>query len=320
MNVLITVIVPIYKVEPYLDRCVESIVRQTYPNLEILLVDDGSPDACPALCDAWAARDPRVRVIHKSNGGLSDARNAGLAVAAGEYICFVDSDDFLEPDYARTLYTLCTSEAVDIAECEWDRVTEPTVIGNRTPEADAQFYTPEEALREHIADRIFRQTVVNKLYRAELLRDEPFPPGKTNEDEFWTYRILGKAQGLTHTDAVLYHYFQRPGSIIQSAYSLKRLDGVEAKKRRMEYIQKHFPALTQAAGLAYIGACKGAYQSICANRALDPERRERKRLHAEFKTYFICPKQPWKEKVWYRLFYFFPEFTCRVRNRLKIGL
>ena len=105
-NELVSVIVPVYKVEPYLDRCVASILAQTYPNLEVILVDDGSPDNCPALCDAWAQRDARIRVIHKKNGGLSDARNVGLDAASGAYISFVDSDDYIAENFIETLYDL----------------------------------------------------------------------------------------------------------------------------------------------------------------------------------------------------------------------
>ena len=114
---LISVIVPIYQVEPYLDRCVKSIVNQTYKNIEIILVNDGSPDGCPAICDAWAERDSRVKVIHKENGGLSDARNAGLAVAAGELISFIDSDDWIEPDFLTALYDAMEQTGAEIAEC-----------------------------------------------------------------------------------------------------------------------------------------------------------------------------------------------------------
>ena len=113
----ISVIVPVYKVEPYLDKCVSSIVNQTHKNLEIILVDDGSPDNCPAMCDAWAEKDSRIRVMHKTNGGLSDARNAGMAVATGELMAFVDSDDWIVPDMYEYLYQRLTEDNSDIAAC-----------------------------------------------------------------------------------------------------------------------------------------------------------------------------------------------------------
>lgn len=118
-NELVSVIVPVYKVEPYLDRCVASILAQTYPNLEVILVDDGSPDNCPALCDAWAQRDARIRVIHKKNGGLSDARNVGLDAASGAYISFVDSDDYIAENFIETLYDLLHEYHTDISAVHW---------------------------------------------------------------------------------------------------------------------------------------------------------------------------------------------------------
>ena len=114
---IVSIIVPIYKVEPYLNKCVQSIVDQTYRDLEIILVDDGSPDICPAICDAWAAKDSRIRVIHKENGGLSDARNAGLAIATGKYISFIDSDDYIEPTFIADLHDALSRSGADIAEC-----------------------------------------------------------------------------------------------------------------------------------------------------------------------------------------------------------
>ena len=123
-NELVSVIVPVYKVEPYLDRCVASILAQTYPNLEVILVDDGSPDNCPAFCDAWAQRDARIRVIHKKNGGQSTARNAGLDAARGEWIAFVDSDDTITPDYCAKLYAAVQQTGAQIAACNYRQVDE----------------------------------------------------------------------------------------------------------------------------------------------------------------------------------------------------
>ena len=324
MNVLITVIVPIYKVEPYLDRCVESIVCQTYPNLEILLVDDGSPDACPALCDAWAARDPRVRVIHKPNGGLSDARNAGLAVATGEYIGFVDSDDWVEPRMYELLYDALTDTGADIAEAERDNFGEDRPAtpwqGDKPACATA---TAEEAISELMRDGRFRQTVWNKLYRRELLREQPFAVGKTNEDEFWTYRIFGNARKLVKLDAALYHYYCRPGSIIQSAYTLKRLDGVEATRERCEYIKERFPALYDQARRSCADNCRYHFQVLCRTEAVDPDRSHRERLLRLYRAMekgLPKPKENLKQSLWRTLFRHAPYATAKVRNWLGIGL
>ena len=151
---LISVIVPVYKVESYLDKCISSIANQTYTNMEIILVDDGSPDNCPAMCDAWAERDSRIRVIHQKNQGGGAARNAGLDFASGSLIAFVDSDDYIAPDMYAHLYELLKSGA-DIAECSYVEVA-----GNDAVFAcgyETRSYTAQEAMAEHIQDRVFRQ-------------------------------------------------------------------------------------------------------------------------------------------------------------------
>ena len=175
---LISVIVPVYKVENYLDCCVQSIVNQTYSNLEIILIDDGSPDASGAMCDAWAEKDSRIRVIHQQNAGGGAARNAGLDAARGERIAFVDSDDYIAPDCYQYLHTLL-EEGADIAECDFvETERNDAVFG--TDAGEISFYTPLEAMRCHIRDTAFRQLIWNKLYRRETVGDIRFPVGTKN--------------------------------------------------------------------------------------------------------------------------------------------
>lgn len=189
---LISVIVPVYKVENYLDCCVQSIVNQTYSNLEIILIDDGSPDASGAMCDVWAEKDSRIRVIHQENAGGGAARNAGLDAARGERIAFVDSDDYIAPDCYQYLHTLL-EEGADIAECDFvETERNDAVFG--TDAGEISFYTPLEAMRCHIRDTAFRQLIWNKLYRRETVGDIRFPIGTKIDDEFFTYRVLGNAK------------------------------------------------------------------------------------------------------------------------------
>lgn len=235
---LISVIVPVYKVEPYLDRCVQSIVDQTYHNLEIILVDDGSPDNCGAMCDAWAAKDSRIKVIHKENGGLSDARNAGMAVATGKYIGFVDSDDWIHPEFFSLLHNGISKFSAEISAC--DVTISDAYIAPATFDAPSYTqYSAEQALQTLIQGKVFRATAWNKLYRRELLQRELFPVGKFHEDEFLTYRILGKAKMLCHVDVPLYHYFQRPGSIMHSL-DIRHIDTLDAYRERLNYLEKNY--------------------------------------------------------------------------------
>lgn len=264
---LITVIVPVYRVEKYLDRCLESITGQTYENLEILLVDDGSPDDSGKICDRWAEQDTRIRVIHKANAGAGAARNTALDEANGSFIGFVDSDDYLHPNFYNYLYSLMTEDA-DIAECvigETDGNDLPMTDGTG---ASVLVCAVEEALRLHIRDEMFCQTPPNKLYRAETIGDIRFPEGNLIDDEFFTYRVIGNARKLVHSDACMYAYRQTPGSAMHKPYSLRRLQGLDAKTERLAYLQNHFPGLVDEAKRDLLLTCLFSMQGCL--RSLSP--------------------------------------------------
>lgn len=262
---LISVIVPVYKTEKYLDHCVESIVNQTYQNLEIILIDDGSPDSCPAMCDAWAAKDSRIKVIHKENGGLSDARNAGMVAATGEYIAFVDSDDRIHPRFLECLYDAIISHGADIAACDIRFVNPGDVVSDETVESESALYTVEQAIETLTNGVRFRAVAWNKLYRAELLQGEFFPVDKYHEDEFFTYQILDKAHCLAYVDAQLYYYLQRPGSIMQTV-SVKHLDLLDAYLERMELLNRKYPRLYLKDKVMFCVTCVLFYRGALRNR------------------------------------------------------
>ena len=239
---LISVILPVYKVEKYLDRCLQSITEQTYRNLEIILVDDGSPDSSGAICDAWAAKDSRIRVIHKENAGAGAARNTGLDVATGEIISMIDSDDYLDVHMYEHLLNLMT-EDVDIAECDicWTELDDLKMDdGSR---AETAVYHMVDAMRLHIRDEIFCQTPPNKLYCRETIGNIRFPEGNLIDDEFFTYKVIGNARKLARSSACMFAYRQQPGSAMHKSFSLKRLQGLEAKQQRLAYLQQRIPAL-----------------------------------------------------------------------------
>lgn len=215
---LISVIVPVYKVETYLPRCVDSILAQTWKNLEIFLVDDGSPDGCGRICDEYAKNDPRIRVIHKENGGLSSARNAGLDVASGDYIGFVDSDDWIEPEmYAEMLALMEKYDARMVCAGRYD------VDGETGEKTVGLCPAQEEQIDgETMAGRIFLwdqcdSAAWDKLYRRELFEDIRYPEGKTCEDVPVTYRLALKAQRVALCSRPLYNYYHRSGSISKGA-------------------------------------------------------------------------------------------------------
>lgn len=321
-NPLISVIVPVYRVEPYLDRCVQSIVDQTYKNLEIILVDDGSPDCCPEKCDKWAVQEPRITVIHKKNGGLSDARNAGLARASGKYICFIDSDDWIAPQFLEILYFAIAKYNCDLAECDFLRTT-GTVPDPLTYEFKTEIRDTEQAMELHLKDTMFRQVVWNKLYRRKLVT-VLFEKGKYHEDVFWTYQILAKCQRLAHVDAPLYYYFQRSDSIMGETYSLKRLDAVEGAEQRCLFINERFPALSGLAQGQFVGTCMYHSQLLQMAEDLGPIQVYRRELLKKARHSGLNWKQaenmPFKQRMWLQLYLWFPTLTCSIRNWLKIGL
>lgn len=256
---LISVIVPVYRVEDYLDKCIRSIAEQTYSNLEILLVDDGSPDASGAICDRWAESDCRIRAIHQKNAGAGAARNRALDAADGDLIAFVDSDDYLHPNLYAHLYGLM-KDGVEIAECEIGLTETDDLVMDDGTGAAVQICDTEEALRLHIQDEIFRQTPPNKLYRRSCVGDIRFPEGNLIDDEFFTYRVLGNAKKLAHSSACMYAYRQQSGSAMHKPYSLRRLQGLDAKLQRLTYFEQRFPALVWEAKADLLMTCLGAMQ------------------------------------------------------------
>lgn len=211
---LVSVIVPVYKVEKYLDKCIESIVGQTYENLEIILVDDGSPDNCPSMCNEWAQKDSRIKVIHKENGGVSSARNTALDTAAGNYICFVDSDDFIEPNAVG--YMLENIGDADVIQSAFLY----DYIDGRTENCDIseeEFYA-DDAARALITDRV-RPEVCGKLYSAHLFSGIRFDGSKKyGEDLYINYFLMKRAEKLISRNVCLYHYMRRESDSATSHY------------------------------------------------------------------------------------------------------
>ena len=212
---MISVIVPVYNVERYIRQCVESILEQTYADLEIILVDDGSTDGSGSICDEYKLKDNRVVVIHKCNGGLSEARNAGLDIARGEYIEFVDSDDYIEPDMYEVLYKNCERYAADLAAARFVKFnTQGEVRKNFTE--NIEVFSREEMLRLFIVgDRRYEITmsVWDRLYKRELISDLRFPVGKCYEDIVFSTKVIEKSKINVYIDRALYHYRLREDSI-----------------------------------------------------------------------------------------------------------
>ena len=234
---MLSVIIPVYKVEKYLQTCIDSVVGQTYKDIEIILVDDGSPDGCGKICDEYALKDNRIKVVHKENGGLSDARNAGLEVAKGDYITFVDSDDYIHPKMYEFMMALFKGD-VSLVMCPFKNVKE-----DENDRCDELYYDARVLYHDEIVSRMFSdeyaQFVVawNKIYKKDLWGDMRYPVGRIHEDEFTTYKCLYKAAAVGYACDAMYYYRERGGSIMSSFNEKACLDNVDALMEKIDFFK-----------------------------------------------------------------------------------
>lgn len=236
----ISVIVPVYKVEQFIHRCVESILRQSFYNFELILVDDGSPDNCGAICDTYAAEDNRIHVIHQKNGGLSAARNTGIDYVMkhsdSHWLAFVDSDDWVHPDFLKMLYTTAKETLCKISACGFFRTA-----GETFPEGQDVTIHCMDANDYYCGQMHGGVTAVawNKLYHKSLFKRLRYPVGKLHEDEFTTYRAVYQAGRIGVTPAQLYAYYQNPEGIMRSEWNPRRLHILEAFEQQIAFAQEH---------------------------------------------------------------------------------
>lgn len=231
----ISVIVPIYKVEKYIDRCVESILAQSFADFELILVDDGSPDACPQICDEYAKKDSRIKVVHKQNGGLSDARNAGIDVAEGEWLAFIDSDDYVHEDYLKLLYNSAIENGADLAICDFVRVNDDEEVIEDEHGFDGLVTEDKNAMFEYMYSNWRIRPAWNKLYKKEIFSELRFEFGKIHEDEFAIHHVLYNCHKAVVVSDGLYYYRVRQNSIMTTESPKSTLDGLEAIIEQYEF-------------------------------------------------------------------------------------
>lgn len=237
---VISVIIPIYNVERMLCRCIESVRNQTYLNLEIILVDDGSTDRCGDICEDYVDKDSRIKVIHKCNGGLSDARNIGIEFASGEYICFVDSDDWLDADMIDLLYRMCVEKNADIAECSYRNVFSNYIQEETSCTAEIIEGDHLTALEGMLDWKYFKPVAWNKVYRRSVIGDIRYPVGKIHEDEYTTHKFFYNAKRVVYIDVSKYNYDRtRNDSIMGSGFSENNLDACFAFRERVDFFKEH---------------------------------------------------------------------------------
>lgn len=260
---MISVIVPVYNVEKYLHKCVDSIINQTYKDLEIILVDDGSPDNCPKICDEYAQKDNRIKVIHKENGGLSSARNAGLQVAIGDYIAFVDSDDYIDEHMYEKMYQAIQSSKCDICMCGCKIVKEQGKVLYQSSFA-CDMYNINEIIGKFVIS--LQTSVCNKLVSRNLIQGNKFMEGKVHgEDLLFCLNILNNTVEMVTIQDCCYYYVKHNDSITTKKFSSKAFDEVWCKDKAYSIIQDKFPMFQQQANIWRFRARMNLIRKITAS-------------------------------------------------------
>ena len=277
-KLLISVIIPVYNVEKYLPRCMDSVLGQTYQNIEVLLVDDGSKDSSGAICDQYAKRDERVRVWHTKNQGPSAARNLGIERAQGEYLLFVDSDDMISADHIQFLYEKLQMSNADLAICSYSVTDSDTFTeSNQTMQLE---WTGEQALECLLYQKYFTTGPWCKLFRKDVFKEVRFPVGTLYEDTLAIAQAVGKTHKVVYSDAVKYGYFQRTGSTMRSEYRAETLQYVSITAELAKYIEGEFPALKRAAISRFVWA-----NIFVWIKMPDPRSQEAMTVHNNIKKY-----------------------------------
>lgn len=240
----ISVIIPVYNVEKYIEKCINSVIYQSYSNLEIIIVDDGSIDHSGIMCDEYSKLDERIKVIHKPNGGLSSARNVGINESCGEYLSFIDSDDWIEIDMLQKLIDACITNASDIAMCGRFRVVEDEVTDDNT-QSSVVVWNKNEAIERLLTWTNIDHSVCDKIFRKELFNNLRFPENRYYEDMFVTCKLLYRANNVVHIGESKYYYLNRIDSITHEEFSPKRFDYYYACLEISNFIEKELPELKE---------------------------------------------------------------------------
>lgn len=274
MDDLVTIVVPVYKVEKYIDKCVNSILNQTYKNLEIILVDDGSPDNCGQICDNYEQKDNRIKVIHKENGGLSDARNAGIDIASGKYISFIDSDDYIDNQYIEILYNAIIKDKSDMAISSHKVIYDTGAVLEKAT-GEESVLDSKEVLKRILYDDGIDLSAWAKLYKMELFKEIRYPKGRLFEDAATTYKLVDKSEKISVVSKSKYNYVIRGNSITNLNFSEKKMDLITSTKEMCEYVRNKYPELEKACNrrlmYAYLSTLTQLLKSDTKNEEIEKQ-------------------------------------------------
>lgn len=315
---LISIIIPVYNVSNYLVQCLESVLNQTYTNLQVICIDDGSTDGSGDICDAYAKQDSRLQVIHQKNAGAGAARNAGLLAADGEYIGFVDSDDYVAEDMYRLLLDALINTGSDIAACNTVEVFQNHIEGKTDSAGELLCFSGMELMRK-TAEHWKYYIMVNKLFRREQIQGIYFPEGNVIDDGFYTYQIIAKAKSVAWVEHSLYYYRQRKSSVmnLETYRECRMRDALRLQKVRVDFVREQYPEVSGAFQMKMLDTY---IEIICSGQLGKTDERECLRYmryncsRALFREYSV------KESLWIVLFLLFPYHMKRRRKRYTLEL
>ncbi|MCP3029193.1 glycosyltransferase family 2 protein [Halobacillus sp. A5] len=324
MNQTVSVIVPIYKVEKYIHRCIDSILTQSYQKLEIILVDDGSPDRCGEIANQYADKDPRVKALHKENGGLSDARNFGMKHVTGEFTMFVDSDDWLEPQAIDHMIHHMLAFKADVIQSAFYYAHKDHLLFDQryySKNGDLLIYDNEKLMYELVKNETVKNFAWGKLYRTELIRDLEFEKGVLFEDVFWAHNVMHRVRTFIVLNEPLYNYYQRNDSIVAN-YTIRNLDIIKGLKVRHEFLEKEHTSLTQESYKQLLKNLLIHYNLLLLNRKVDQQRMHRKEIKEYIRQNYFNFKQATENdqqlSLQLRLFYRNPYLNVAYLSLRKI--
>ena len=324
---LISVIIPIYKAEKYLDRCIKSITNQTYRNLEIILVDDGSPDRCSEICDTWGKKDNRIKVIHQKNSGVSVARNTGIDVSTGKYIIQVDSDDYIASNMIETLYDAVQINRADMSICKFEKGSDDQYKFETEHKNGMEAIDAETALKRAYKNSEYALQYIapwGKLYKKELFTGIQYPAGKIFEDIYVTHQVLYRCKSIVVVEDKLTYYYQHGDSIMNKKYHVGKLDYLEACKNRISFFKNN--NLLELEHIAYAEYLHSLIWEYSRARDLLADRQVMTNIVQRYREVYVkgysSIRYPAETKRYLALFNFNPELLVlywKISAKLKKG-
>lgn len=324
MKDTISVIIPIYKVEKYLEKCIQSVINQTYTNLQIILVDDGSPDNCGKICDEYSKKDSRIEVIHKANGGISDARNVGISKANGKYITFVDPDDYILKNMYEILYENLIKNNADISICKYKYIKETEKIDYKLDTNNVVVMNKMQAMKELLINKTITNHLWNKLYKKETFDNIQFPTGKKYEDLYVMYLLFEKSSKIVYQDTTKYIYINREQSILHNKNPNMIQDYINCINNRYMYLSNKYEELEKELNYNllfsilnyHVMAIGGKLKEFYNSEVMENEYKKLKNIKKDVKKSKMYKKLCIKYRIFLYILLFNKNFTYKLFEKM----